>query len=93
MECIKFPVTCPPSERCLISTATGRRGEFQFVLRERSCTVASLCGTSGQKNTLGINVTFHNACCDTDLCNSASAGKATLAMVLIPPLFLLILAK
>ncbi|XP_053329078.1 CD59 glycoprotein-like [Spea bombifrons] len=90
MECIKFPVTCPPSEKCLISTATGKRGNFQFVLKERSCTVSSLCGTSGEKNTLGINVTFHNTCCETDLCNSGTSGKATMIIAVLPLLLLLL---
>ncbi|KAM4696555.1 uncharacterized protein WCC33_015300 [Rhinophrynus dorsalis] len=89
MDCLKFPVTCPPSERCLTSTATGRRGNFQFVIHERGCSITSLCGTSGQRNTLGINVTFHNTCCDIDLCNSGSIKRGTLGIALAPVLLLL----
>ncbi|XP_053545163.1 CD59 glycoprotein-like [Bombina bombina] len=91
LECIKFPVTCPPSEQCLISTATGKKGNFQFILRERSCAISSVCGTSGEKSTLGVNVTFHNTCCKTDLCNSGTAGKASLAILLLPSLVFLLL--
>ncbi|XP_041429851.1 prostate stem cell antigen-like [Xenopus laevis] len=91
LECLKFPVSCPPSERCLTSTASGRKGDFQFVLRERGCAINSLCDTSGQRSTLGINVTFHNTCCDTDLCNAATAGKLTLGSVLLSSLLLFIL--
>uniref|UniRef100_A0A803JPJ9 UPAR/Ly6 domain-containing protein n=1 Tax=Xenopus tropicalis TaxID=8364 RepID=A0A803JPJ9_XENTR len=91
LECLKFPVSCPPSERCLTSTATGRKGDFQFVLHERSCAISSLCDTSGQRSTLGINVTFHNTCCDTDLCNAGTAEKSTLGSILISSLLLLTL--
>ncbi|KAM4609538.1 uncharacterized protein O3C94_022768 isoform 1-T1 [Discoglossus pictus] len=90
MDCVKFPVTCPPSQSCLISTATGRKGNFQFVLHERSCAITSLCGTSGERTTLGINVTFQNTCCNTDLCNSGIAARATVGMSLLPPLLLLL---
>ncbi|KAM9326660.1 lymphocyte antigen 6 complex locus protein G6c [Gastrophryne carolinensis] len=79
MDCIKFPVKCPPNERCLYSTATGKTKNFPFVLHEMSCAVNSLCGISGQKNTLGVNVTYQNTCCDTDLCNSGTALTATTA--------------
>ncbi|XP_068106491.1 ly6/PLAUR domain-containing protein 2-like [Hyperolius riggenbachi] len=84
MDCIKFPVNCAPKERCLSSTATGKTKHFPFVLHEMSCAVSSLCGISGQKNTLGINVTYQNTCCDTDLCNAATATAATASFALLP---------
>ncbi|KAM3912446.1 lymphocyte antigen 6 complex locus protein G6c [Leptodactylus fuscus] len=92
MDCIKFPVQCPPKERCLYSTATGKTKSFPFILHEMSCAVNSLCGISGEKSTLGINVTYHNTCCDTDLCNSAVASKLSLSLALIPLLLLFLLS-
>lgn len=59
---------------------------FPFVLHEMSCAPNSLCGISGQKNTLGINVTYENTCCDTDLCNAGTAITTTLSFALLPPL-------
>ncbi|XP_066437715.1 ly6/PLAUR domain-containing protein 2-like [Eleutherodactylus coqui] len=92
MDCIKFPVKCPPNERCLFSTATGKTKNFPFTLHEMSCAVSSLCGISGEKSTLGVNVTYHNTCCDTDLCNSGVASKWSLSITLLPPLLLLLLS-
>ncbi|KAG8448655.1 hypothetical protein GDO86_015653 [Hymenochirus boettgeri] len=88
LGCIKFPVSCPPYERCLITSATGRKGDFQFVLHDRSCSISSFCDTTGHRSILGINVTFHNTCCDTDLCNGGTTEKATLATTLLPPILL-----
>ncbi|XP_040298771.1 lymphocyte antigen 6 complex locus protein G6c [Bufo bufo] len=88
IDCIKFPVRCPPNQRCLYSTATGKTKNFPFILHEMSCAVNSLCGISGEKSTLGINVTYHNTCCDTDLCNSAAKSSLSIAL-LLPPLLLL----
>ncbi|CAJ0965964.1 unnamed protein product [Ranitomeya imitator] len=90
MDCIKFPVKCPPKERCLYSTASGKTKNFPFILHEMSCAVNSLCGISGEKSTLGVNVTYHNVCCDTDLCNSGPGSRSSLSIALIPALLLLL---
>ncbi|KAJ1134347.1 hypothetical protein NDU88_000799 [Pleurodeles waltl] len=70
LKCLKFEVTCPTAERCSVTTATGHRGDFQFVLTDRSCSAANLCSKTGMKTALGINFTYHTACCDVDLCNA-----------------------
>lgn len=92
VDCIKFPMKCPPNQRCLYSTATGRTKNFQFTLHEMSCAVKSLCGISGEKNTLGVNMTYYNTCCDTDLCNAdtATLSSPSTALMLPPLLFLLL---
>ncbi|XP_069054811.1 sperm acrosome membrane-associated protein 4-like isoform X2 [Lepisosteus oculatus] len=71
LDCIKFPQKCPTGQSCLSSTAVGTRGQLRVVLYEKSCVVSELCGLTGEKYTMGINFTFTNTCCDTDLCNSA----------------------
>ncbi|XP_072285824.1 lymphocyte antigen 6 complex locus protein G6c [Pyxicephalus adspersus] len=86
MDCIKFPVKCLPGERCLFSTASGKTKNFPFILHEMSCAPSTLCGISGQKNTLGVNVTYSNTCCDTDLCNAGTTVTTTLSFALLPPL-------
>uniref|UniRef100_A0AAV2MFG9 UPAR/Ly6 domain-containing protein n=1 Tax=Knipowitschia caucasica TaxID=637954 RepID=A0AAV2MFG9_KNICA len=68
-DCIRFPVKCPPDQLCLTSRAVGHRGEVRVELWERSCVLASMCGQTGQKHTMGLNFTFTNTCCRTNLCN------------------------
>ncbi|XP_055019334.1 protein Bouncer-like [Boleophthalmus pectinirostris] len=75
-ECIRFPVKCPVEQLCLSSRAVGRRGDFQVEVTERSCVAASMCGQTGHKHALGLNFTFYNTCCDTNLCNSAPTSSA-----------------
>ncbi|XP_037310434.1 sperm acrosome membrane-associated protein 4-like [Pungitius pungitius] len=76
LDCIRFPLTCPPGQVCLSSRAVGEKGDFRVVLYEKSCIVTSLCGLTGEKYTMGLNFTFTNECCDTHLCNHA-AGAPT----------------
>ncbi|XP_069491254.1 lymphocyte antigen 6 complex locus protein G6c [Ambystoma mexicanum] len=83
LECLKFELTCPPSERCSATVATGYRGDFQFVLHDRSCSVANLCDKSGMRSVLGINFTYHTTCCDTDLCNAGTRSGGGLGGLLL----------
>ncbi|XP_036431392.1 lymphocyte antigen 6 complex locus protein G6c-like [Colossoma macropomum] len=71
LDCLKFPQECPAGQRCLSSVATGVKGSISIVLHEKSCAVPSQCGLSGEKHAAGLNFTYKNVCCDTDLCNSA----------------------
>ncbi|XP_072317709.1 protein Bouncer-like [Eucyclogobius newberryi] len=77
LDCIRFPVKCPAQQLCLSSRAVGRRGDHQVELLERSCVLASMCGQTGHKHTMGLNFTFTNTCCDTNLCNSVLASSAS----------------
>ncbi|KAJ3608550.1 hypothetical protein NHX12_023081 [Muraenolepis orangiensis] len=38
---------------------------------EKSCTIRSQCGLSGQKYTAGYHFNYSNVCCNTDMCNGA----------------------
>ncbi|KAM9852063.1 uncharacterized protein ACBR49_005171 [Aulostomus maculatus] len=77
LDCIRFPLLCPPGQLCLSSRAVGQRGEFRVVLYEKSCVLPSLCGLTGEKYTMGLNFTFTNECCSTHLCNRAATPAAT----------------
>ncbi|KAL4604844.1 prostate stem cell antigen [Arapaima gigas] len=73
VDCLRFPQECPAGQRCLSSVAIGTRGTLRLVLYEKSCAFASQCGLSGEKSAAGLNFTYTNECCDTDLCNGAVA--------------------
>ncbi|XP_035284996.1 protein Bouncer [Anguilla anguilla] len=89
LDCLKFPQQCPPDQRCLSSTAIGTRGDSNpVVLYEKSCAVASQCGLRGQKYTMGLNFTYSNECCDTDLCNAAPYRPGGPTLYLLLPLAL-----
>ncbi|KAG9264920.1 sperm acrosome membrane-associated protein 4-like [Astyanax mexicanus] len=93
LDCIRYPTICGPGQRCLSSKAIGQRGEFQVVLYEKSCVLPALCGITGEKFAMGLNFTFTNECCDTLLCNEASASSggfytATLLSLALSLLFL-----
>ncbi|XP_049457883.1 prostate stem cell antigen-like isoform X1 [Epinephelus fuscoguttatus] len=94
MDCFKFPQECPAGQRCLSSTATGRRGALQVTMYEKSCAVPSQCGVSGQKYASGLYFNYTNICCDTDLCNGAGSFAALswegAALCLLPALSLLL---
>ncbi|KAK7885951.1 hypothetical protein WMY93_025572 [Mugilogobius chulae] len=51
--------------------------DFQVELLERSCVLASMCGQTGQRHTMGLNFTFTNTCCDTNLCNSGPTSSVS----------------
>ncbi|XP_044064221.1 sperm acrosome membrane-associated protein 4-like [Siniperca chuatsi] len=72
LDCIRFPLKCPPGQVCLSSRAVGEKGDFCVVLYEKSCVLPSLCGVTGEKYTMGLNFTFTNECCNTHLCNGAA---------------------
>ncbi|XP_026225918.1 sperm acrosome membrane-associated protein 4-like [Anabas testudineus] len=72
LECIGFPLKCPPGQICLSSRAVGEKGDFHVVLHEKSCILPTLCGDTGEKSTMGLNFTFTNKCCSTHLCNRAT---------------------
>ncbi|KAM6935535.1 uncharacterized protein PEZ65_005879 isoform 1-T1 [Lycodopsis pacificus] len=72
LDCIRFPLWCPPGQVCLSSRAVGEKGDFRVVLYEKSCVRPSLCGVTGEKHTMGLNFTFTNECCNTHLCNDAA---------------------
>ncbi|KAG7469621.1 hypothetical protein MATL_G00130760 [Megalops atlanticus] len=94
LDCIKFPQKCPPGHLCLSSTAVGTRGDFRVVLYEKSCVLSALCGLTGEKYTMGINFTFSNDCCDTNLCNGATTTAAfhwTGTFLCLPFLFSVVL--
>ncbi|XP_064206771.1 protein Bouncer-like [Anguilla rostrata] len=88
LDCIKFPQKCPPGQHCLSSTAVGNRGGFRVVLFEKSCVISSLCGITGEKYAMGINFTFTNECCNTNLCNGATSYTPSIWMGY--PLYLLL---
>ncbi|XP_023257522.1 prostate stem cell antigen-like [Seriola lalandi dorsalis] len=94
LDCFKFPQECPAGQRCLSSTATGRRGALQVTMFEKSCAVAAQCGVSGQKYASGLYFNYTNVCCDTDLCNGAVSVAALswggVALSLLPALALLL---
>ncbi|XP_051928601.1 sperm acrosome membrane-associated protein 4-like [Hippocampus zosterae] len=94
MDCLKFPEHCADGHRCLSSVATATRGALQITLYEKSCAVPSQCGVSGQKYTSGLYFNYTNVCCNTDLCNGASALDAAkwrgAALCLLPALSLLL---
>ncbi|XP_023146491.1 prostate stem cell antigen-like [Amphiprion ocellaris] len=94
LDCLKFPLECPAGQRCLSSVATGRRGALQMTMYEKSCAVSSQCGLSGQKYTSGVFFNYTNVCCDTDLCNEATAIAALswrgLMLWMLPTLGLLL---
>ncbi|KAI4900702.1 hypothetical protein NFI96_032245 [Prochilodus magdalenae] len=71
LDCLQFAQECPAGQRCLFSMATAVRGSLSIVLHEKSCAIPSQCGLSGQKQAAGLNFTYQNHCCDTDLCNAA----------------------
>ncbi|KAM3596842.1 uncharacterized protein V6R79_021591 [Siganus canaliculatus] len=94
LDCLKFPQECPAGQRCLSSTAVGRRGSLELVMYEKSCAVSSQCGVSGQKYASGLYFNFSNICCDTDLCNAGATATALswrgVALCLLPALSLLL---
>ncbi|XP_022527609.2 lymphocyte antigen 6D-like [Astyanax mexicanus] len=71
LDCLKFPQECPEGQRCLSSEAVAVRGSVVIVLHEKGCAMETQCGKSGEKHAAGLNFTYDNQCCDTDLCNSA----------------------
>uniref|UniRef100_A0A665TKY2 Ly6 domain containing, pigment cell n=1 Tax=Echeneis naucrates TaxID=173247 RepID=A0A665TKY2_ECHNA len=75
LDCIQFPVSCPPGQLCLSSRAVGKKG-FRVVLYEKSCVLPALCGVAGEKYAMGLNFTFTNECCNTHLCNGAAASAS-----------------
>uniref|UniRef100_A0A3B4VBJ2 UPAR/Ly6 domain-containing protein n=1 Tax=Seriola dumerili TaxID=41447 RepID=A0A3B4VBJ2_SERDU len=93
LDCFKFPQECPAGQRCLSSTATGRRGKI-LTMFEKSCAIAAQCGVSGQKYASGLYFNYTNVCCDTDLCNGAVSIAALswggVALSLLPALALLL---
>ncbi|AWP21380.1 putative prostate stem cell antigen-like [Scophthalmus maximus] len=94
LDCLRFPQECSAGQRCLSSTATGRRGSLELTMYEKSCAVAAQCGLSGQKYASGLYFNYTNVCCDTDLCNGATSGAALswgrAAACLLPALALLL---
>ncbi|XP_049903747.1 sperm acrosome membrane-associated protein 4-like [Epinephelus moara] len=72
LDCIRYPLKCPPGQVCLSSRAVGQRGGFRVVLYEKSCILPSFCGITGEKQAMGLNFTFTNDCCNTHLCNGAA---------------------
>ncbi|XP_010779082.1 prostate stem cell antigen-like isoform X1 [Notothenia coriiceps] len=94
LDCFKFPQECPVGQRCLSSTATGRRGSLEVTMYEKSCAVPAQCGLSGQKYASGLYFNFTNVCCDSDLCNAAGTFTALswrgAALCLLPALCLLL---
>ncbi|XP_056142827.1 sperm acrosome membrane-associated protein 4-like isoform X2 [Lampris incognitus] len=73
LDCIRFPMKCPPGQLCLSSRAVG---DFRVVLYEKSCVLPPLCGLTGEKYAMGLNFTFTNECCSTHLCNTATGPTA-----------------
>ncbi|KAL2080588.1 hypothetical protein ACEWY4_024381 [Coilia grayii] len=71
MDCLRYPQECPVGQRCLSSTAVASQGTLRLVLYERSCAMPNQCGLSGEKHAAGLNFSYYNECCDTDLCNGA----------------------
>lgn len=52
-------------------------GDFHVVLNDKSCILPSLCGiTDGRYALLGLNVTFTNERCETNLCNGVAKPTA-----------------
>ncbi|CAL8299398.1 unnamed protein product [Lota lota] len=94
MDCLKFPQECPAGQLCLSSTAESTRGAIGIKIYEKSCTVTTQCGLSGQKYTAGYNFNYSNVCCNTDLCNAALPVAAPTwrgaVLCLLPPLYLLL---
>ncbi|XP_047454893.1 protein Bouncer-like [Mugil cephalus] len=78
LDCIRYPMKCPPGQLCLSSRAVGQKGDFRVVLYEKSCVLPALCGVTGEKYAMGLNFTFTNECCNTHLCNEAAAAPAAL---------------
>ncbi|XP_034166452.2 sperm acrosome membrane-associated protein 4-like, partial [Pangasianodon hypophthalmus] len=92
VDCIRIPTLCPPGQGCLSSKATAQKGDFQVVLREKSCALPSLCGITGEKFVMGLNFTFTTECCDSNLCNGAAVLQSvfsisTLLCLLLPFVF------
>nr|XP_061789440.1 protein Bouncer-like [Nerophis lumbriciformis] len=77
LDCIRFPLLCPAGQVCLFSKAVGQKGESCVVLYERSCVVPPLCGVTAHRSIMGLNFTFTNECCNTHLCNGATATSAS----------------
>ncbi|XP_069571188.1 sperm acrosome membrane-associated protein 4-like [Brachyistius frenatus] len=77
LACIRFPLRCPPGQRCLSSRAVGEKGDIRVILYEKSCVLPVLCGLTGHKFTAGLNFTFTNECCNTHLCNGAATASWT----------------
>ncbi|KAG5265064.1 hypothetical protein AALO_G00261040 [Alosa alosa] len=77
MDCLKYPQECPAGQRCLASTAVASQGSLRLVLYERSCAMPGQCGLSGEKHAAGLNFSYSNECCDTDLCNAATGTAAS----------------
>ncbi|XP_051535132.1 sperm acrosome membrane-associated protein 4-like [Myxocyprinus asiaticus] len=93
LDCLKFPTRCPPGQLCLSSKSVGKRGDFQVILYEKSCVLPVFCGITGEKFAMGVNFTFTNDCCNTQLCNGVSTnsaffGPSTLLSVLMIFLYL-----
>ncbi|CAB1436520.1 unnamed protein product [Pleuronectes platessa] len=94
LGCLRFPQECPAEQRCLSSTAIGKRGALQLTMYEKSCAVPAQCGVSGQKYASGLYFNYTNVCCDTDLCNGAVSFAALswrgVTLCLVPVLALLL---
>ncbi|XP_019958058.2 prostate stem cell antigen-like [Paralichthys olivaceus] len=94
LDCLRFPQECPAGQRCLSSTAIGKRGSLQVMMYEKSCAVPGQCDVSGQKYASGLEFNYTNVCCDTDLCNGAVSFAALswrgVALCLAPALALLL---
>ncbi|XP_077404966.1 prostate stem cell antigen-like [Vanacampus margaritifer] len=94
MDCLKFRDQCTDGHRCLSSFATATKGALEVTFYEKSCALPSQCGVRGQKYYGGLHFNFTYVCCDTDLCNGASALGAAkwggAALCLLPALGLLL---
>lgn len=92
LDCLKFSQKCPEGYHCLSSTATGRRGSLELTMYEKSCAATNLCGRSGQKYASGLYFNYTNVCCDTDLCNAATALRWGGGVLCLLPLIFQLLA-
>ncbi|XP_023665595.1 protein Bouncer-like [Paramormyrops kingsleyae] len=73
-DCL-FTQDCAKGQQCLSSMAIGTQGVFRVVLYEKGCAITSQCGLSGEKFASGLNFTYSNVCCETDLCNADSTSS------------------
>ncbi|KAK2909888.1 hypothetical protein Q8A73_007603 [Channa argus] len=65
LDCIGFPLKCPPWGVKHTQTSVKLSGDLRVLLCEKICILPSMCGVTGENHTMELNFTFTKECCNT----------------------------